>query len=744
MLVPPSSLGAPAYDDQGLRTFFAKPIRLVGLDWAIASLPGDTLYFTDVITALKAQSMWADKLKGFRYFRGTAVFRLQVNAQPFQQGRLIMYFNPHEKHMDPVIRNWRLDNLACYTQLPHVELDCRDTTAVIKIPYVAPTAYVDLVDELIDWGRLHVSVLSPLDSGDGSALECSVWLNFEDVEFAGPIVPQSGMRARRTKIKARSIGSMPIAAEEAAIATAGGPVTKFIGKAQSVASVLSGVPLLSTVAAPAVWALGLAGKVTGVFGWSKPNSDSAASYYIDRPLRHVNNSNGLNMSESMAMIADPSVSCMPSFAGTDEDEMSFGYLKTHMTYVSSFDWSLTDPHDATLYDFYISPRELGYSKTFALPGVNLFTRTYPPMFKIAQHFKYYRGGIKLHIKIVKTDYHSGRLDISFVPSHGTVTPPTTLNASYALREIVDIRETSEIVLTLPFLQHVSYLDWNVAMGRLTIKVLNELRAPEAAANNVQVLMYYGPADDFEVAVPRQTIAANVYPQAGDEGLNSETLVTDKPIGNAKEKPFDFFHSTVCIGELVTSIKMMLSRYRSCFNPIDAAEGTMLPWHMTMQTISIAAGAKLRPVFGVDMFSELSLGYSMYRGSVRMNLIPNVEAELRTALTYPSFPHPVYQSITPEGTFDVAADEWLTPLSESQTTWPKSGSGALLNIPYYNQTPSSLVIGQPRIGSSPALITQPKTALSFVGDSSVRARRAAGEDFQLGYFAAWGPQLYALS
>lgn len=744
-MTTPRALGAPSYDDQGLRTFFEKPVRLESLSWTQAQLENQSLRATSLATDLLSIPMWVNKLEGFRFFRGTAVYRLQVNAQPFQQGRLIMSFLPQSKQIGDIMGSWHTANLACMTQLPHVELDARDTTAVLRIPYISPTSYIDLLTEQMDWGSTFIRVLSPLESGDGSNADVSVWLSFEDIEFAGPINPQGGGRPGRKSKKTRTIGSLPVAHEEARKAAQGQPVTEFIGKAQDVASVLSGVPVLSAFAAPAVWALGLAKKVTGIFGWSKPDSDSAPVYMVNRPNRQMNNTNGLVMSESMGLLSTSSISGLPGFAGTDDDEMSFGFLKTFMCYQSAFTWSATDVTGQTLWQKYISPANLGLEETYSLTGGTLTTKTYCPMFKLAQHFALYRGSIKLHVKIIKTDYHSGRLIIKYVPTKTPLaTEPTTADGHYVLREIIDIRETSELILTLPYLSNVPYISAESYIGLLNIQIMNELRAPTTCSNSLQILMYFGPGDDFELAKPKPTPSLNIYPQGGqDESLNQETLVTDKPIGNAEDVPFDFFHSTVCIGELVTSVKMLINKFYLLrpSTTITNVGSKFNPWTFSMHTYSQATAAYNVPLLGRDFISEIAAGYGLYRGSMRIMLTnsTNNAFPVYAGLEPTTIGGPPYVNAAPTSLDFAALPVIGTSMSSSLVASQDLRQGAIYTIPYYNDCPSSINRVYVKDSTNSSLDSVPKTSLTWKTNEVPLILRSAGEDFQFGYFIGYGPQ-----
>ncbi len=53
-----------------------------------------------------------------------------------------------------------------YTQLPNVELDARDTSCELVVPYIAPTDWYKINNsgslDTFGWGEIVLKVLSPL------------------------------------------------------------------------------------------------------------------------------------------------------------------------------------------------------------------------------------------------------------------------------------------------------------------------------------------------------------------------------------------------------------------------------------------------------------------------------------------------------------------------------------------------------------------------------------------------------
>ena len=70
--------------------------------------------------------------------------------------------------------------------------------------------------------------------------------------------------------------------------------------------------------------------------------------------------------------------------------------------------------------------------------------------------EFWRGSINLHLKIIKTDYHSGRLLVTITPDDAGLAPNNS-QSTYSLRQVIDIRQNTEHVINLPYLRNFNFL-----------------------------------------------------------------------------------------------------------------------------------------------------------------------------------------------------------------------------------------------------------------------------------------------
>ena len=143
--------------------------------------------------------------------------------------------------------------------------------------------------------------------------------------------------------------------------------------------------------------------------------------------------------------------------------------------------------------------------------------------------------------------------------------------SYLLREIVDIRDTSEFRFVVPYVSTAQYLKMSDVdgsggdeMGRLSIHILNELVAPSTVAGSIEILCEVSGGPDFELACPRQYSAApiilsgwaaqmaDVVP-ASNESNRADRNQELVAMGSAMVEEQTLSAAMYCIGEKANSI-----------------------------------------------------------------------------------------------------------------------------------------------------------------------------------------------
>lgn len=757
--------------DQTISDFLAKPAQVTSLQWTTSAVAGVQLDNSTVRNDLLSVPLWVEKLKGFNFMRATAVYRVVINATPFHAGNIKFGFVPFSgttvtaPNLQP---DWRFLARSSVSTLPGPFIDARDSTAIIRIPYVSTTDYTTIQQlDGPDWGRWVLKVMSPLATGATSEdrVSVSLYLHFEDVELAAPLHPQmSSSKKAYSKAKSftSSIGAAAkkeIADSEAEIMSSGGTISRSLMAAGNAVSTMANVPMLSSYAAPTSWALRGAATVASWFGYSKPEIQTPSSYVSRLNQPNMSNATGADTAPTLALFHDNSIAVKPGFGMDDVDEMSFDHIKRIPMLFSNFGWNDTDLPAAVLASFVIRPAALSERLNSSTPTGPQYYDYLAPYAYLSTFFQAYRGSIDMHFKIVKTDFHSGKLSFHFVPAQ-TATLPSVAEQQYLLRDIVDIKDKSEITLRIPYLQYQKYIGVDDRLGTLYVTVVNELRSPESCSRSVDILVSTSAGDDFEYAIPGQNNNDGDYrnpilPQMGgpaETDVDQQAIV--EPIGNYPSMPDTLEPSCMAVGEKFVSIRQLLLRYTQIV-PFETksygAEKTFFFYPFTIALPKVFTSL-YKPVLSMDALSRLAHGYAFMRGSVRVMVRPAdstsmVKITNNTSLSLFSGRNVFRTDINYEdqtgALYGVGVAKYGTSHASATQHYDAAISAVSARVPYYCENHSTAILPVAS-DAIPVDVWNPYSSVLVNDDKAVAStttieiRRSVGEDFSLGYFLGFPP------
>jgi hypothetical protein len=751
-------MGSNVADTQTLASFLAKPAVVSSFSWNTAQARNSLIYSESIINLLSAQTAWTKKLSGYRYMRATAVIRIELDVQPFIAGRLLVHFLPQfTARQNNVAYASKNQTLCSKTQQYSIEIDARDSVATLRIPYISPYSHANIFNYASesDWGNIFISVLSPCVSLANVSVPITVLLSFEDAQFEAPTA-QSGNRKINTVLK-----------KERKNMADKGVISSTLDALVSPIQYFKNVPFVGEFVGTATSVLKGTAGIFEVFGFAKPVDNRVPMLVSRKPLRDFGNFNGADQSSRLALDASSSLQQYGGLGGLQEDEMSFSYLKSIPAYVDHFVWNTSSSAESTLYSKEISPLDLTESRANNLGGA-LYTLEYgPPFVYLSRFFKYYRGSINIHLKFVKTQFHIGKVLITY----DDLTAPSTPNTSTtALREVVDLKDSSEITLNLPYLSNSSYLPVDIRSGTLRVQVLNPLLASSTVSSSIDVLVYYSAGEDYEVGCINDAFGTSAVAQMN---VVSKELVT-KRIGGYSETPLSLVPVQSSMGEAFVSLKQLLllgrfvNRTSAFFTATNfpsfghAAIG-FWPWMfgMTRGVSNATMRFEVPPLSG-DYLSEFAQGFAFYRGGIRYLTPSNATGTYAAVYTVNN------ESLAPSSTVCVSnyisvpamAMNRINPVQEEN--FPRhTMRNTIVNhcdentldftVPYFGSTPmrfTHMTVGQnPTIPITTDVNPDLVVAYTPVGNSSVLTERglmrAAADDFSFIYFcgfSGWFPNV----
>lgn len=573
-----------------LLQFLSRPVKWKQGTFSLTDTLGKAEFAVGrtLIDLLTDIPMWKEKLRGYFGIRYDLKLRLILNANKHQQGLYKLSAIPVGDAVSGTESSYWLDNHISTrlqrSMLHGVEIDLsRDTEVVLSVPYVSKRLFSMLAPNASFQQYIRIFPVIPMSSGTG-ANNCSwtLFASLENVSLFGQVVPQSAIDREQMKGKI-------------------GPIGLTLRKIAKSANIVSQVPLLTAFATPVSWAADLASQVAYVFGWSRPTDLSTYSNHVLGVLPGFSNYDVADRSRQLAPMARNQLQMTPEAFGTLEDELDFTHFLSRYALLTSFTWSLTDTVDTEKYSLPQSPNVMSRIVT----GGFLPIYHHTPVSLLGEMFEMWRGSFSYRLKFVKTQFHSGRLEIVFSPIFFSgVSMPQ--DSPWLQKTIIDIRDRTEYEFEVPWICPHSYLTMTDAFGYLQINIVEELSCPDTVSSTIDVVVEMCCCEDFEFAKPKAPAFNapyfNVTPQSGLG--DSKVVYTRAPMVRA-------------IGESVRSWRQLLkipSFFDYTGDKSTFQSQAFIPFGTTYPVRNVASNLTAN---SVDTYGVLSSIFLFSSGSVRI-------------------------------------------------------------------------------------------------------------------------------
>lgn len=710
-------------DNQSIVSFMQRPQFIGKYNWKKAAIAfnqiGEILNdegkkFDFLLPDVLMTTMIKNKLDGLTSFRATAVIRIQLQTQPFQAGRLILAAVPM-----PTLIHPRDDFIVSHPgnllSINHVQVDINKQTEIsLRIPFISPFNSYNLIDGKYPWARVVCMVYSPLSDLLEQGVQVRVWGHFEDIELGTPtsgeigkpdrvkVVQQSG-RIGQASTKVRKDPS-PAAVDKTRTQESSGTLSKiFDPVGQGARAVYSAVgdtvPFLKPVTDTFSTLSTLGGEfIHNLFGWlgfSKPQTNYAGFSTLTRPTEFFCNANGVDHSHVLALDKLNAVDEFPGLGGTSLDEMDMNYLIRIPQYINRFTYDDKSAYESPLLTTYVSPAyyQTGYLRfTHGVQGMTAkvqsleFWENQPTILNyVCSFFMYWTGSLTYTFRFMKTSFHSGRVEISFHPFTNAV---ETDRVNYSYRTVIDLRENSEVSLTVPY---VSATPWKKftnlnplisdsdgtwekyglgATGRLEVRALCPLVASNASVTKgIECVVEVRAGDDFKVMGPVRSgwypftvkpRSTKVVQQSGNFALagTSETRtsaicgfqppsITTSEIDSHRQDTQKY-----CAGEYFGNFRSLIKRFafveKTTLNPSkqvlsrrvqdylkpSSLDKTVWDLHVNPKVTDpsslLANVEQYRFQWSTSPLNAISSMYAFFRGGLRLKVYPKQKPNLFAA------------------------------------------------------------------------------------------------------------------
>jgi hypothetical protein len=556
-----------------LAKFLSRPVKIFEVNWTEGVVyPGS--YFSPWHLFFNTPAI-KRKIDNYAFLSCNLHLKVVVNASPFYYGAMVMSYDPIPGFtlvpQSPAAPRHMMER----TQRPHVWIYPQNNQAgELILPFFWFRNWLDITTnvDLLAIGRMDVQEVVALRHANavaGGTISIQVYAWAENVHLTGPTFSLAIQSGAMKKVKT---GDKSSTNDEYT-----GPISRVASFVSNVSSKLTSIPMFGPYArATQIGASAVAG-IASMFGYT--NVPVVADVMPMRNLPFGNFANSEIGAPVQKLTLDPKneLTLDPRTVGlSGGDELSICYLVCKESWVNSALWEVSDGTGIQLMQVPINPMMVHSIAT----GVNQTSYNTTPMGLVSQFFRYWRGNIVVRIKAVCTQYHKGRLRISWDPLY--VPGVGDDNTTVAFNKIVDLSPELDMEIEIDFLQARHWLKTLpviapaiprmkggilIAAGKntlpasnnglLTVQVLNELSGPTTTP--VELMLFVRGTPTLEFQTPTNHL--------GDIGGFTASYFTvqsgqmskceEHSAGSESSQETDSY--AVYAGEVVRSMRVLLHR-----------------------------------------------------------------------------------------------------------------------------------------------------------------------------------------
>jgi len=203
----------------------------------------------------------------------------------------------------------------------------------------------------------------------------------------------------------------------------------------------------------------------------------------------------------------------PEHYGTPVSECKLKTWFNRKSLIGSFNWKTNTPAEELVLTLQTGPM-------FELPidfGASN-TQVASIMSAVSKNYTYWRGGITYIFDVVTSAFHEGRLDVTYHPNTDVVPADYTTRVSQYTVSVPIKNTENTFAITVPYLGETPWKRvWdgratespnssgsppsiaNYSTGVIGVSVSAPLRVPDGVSQEVEVLVYVLPAEDYQLA-----------------------------------------------------------------------------------------------------------------------------------------------------------------------------------------------------------------------------------------------------
>jgi len=739
------------YKDDTLYGFLERPRLIRNVIWNDSAAAGSRLLSIDPYFDLLTSVPFRNKIENFNYFKAGLRIGIRINGTPFHYGKLLVTWKPMLGSMLQSNQEMR-DNVFSASAYPNIIISPTENEVnEMVLPFAYDKAYMDLsMLEMRSPGILHIYVLNPLALDTSTPpVTVSVFANFEQVKLAG----QSGIVnlplhtsqeiytdphpavITSTQPQQQGFVAQGDIKKEAIDKSSRGLISGPLKAVSAAAGALVPIPAIGMWAATISAVTNILGEVAEKFGYCKPNSLESTAPRINR-LGDYAAGEGLDTAMATQVIPGQSVTDFSSDLGGDIGDMEMSSIASTPSLLGVFLWDGSNVVNDRLYSAPVDP------SVTTVVQQSLSNRVFSTMLHWASRpFRFWRGSIRYDVQITCSNFHSGRLRVSFQPKNEGIL--TGFDYQNTINRIVDIQNETEFSFTVPY---ISNHPWSTlhnvddtglitdSIGFLEFSVVNDLTHTTEPIPEVHVNVWVSAGPDFQLAFPYRNTKRELGPIAPPIAFEAQGLtcteMKEREHPPLMEGASGSVEHNICMVDTVTHLKQVTNRPQNkqiIFIDTNGVNQTLI------NLFDTALANSSSQVDYLDWFSNV---FVFSRGSQNVRLIPrwdtlvsNLWVFMQTDWVAQYFTDTTRVYNVTSGIGQQVFDTSYNPSYE-------------INVPWYASTFAYINGGTATESHSSALGIQMASNVNTLGETvNAFLFRSSGDDFTFSYLV--GPPSYYL-
>lgn len=578
-LIPSADLG----------NFLERPVLIDTVRWVESTPYVD--YSFNPWHAFFTHPIIKKKIDNYAFVNCNLHVKAVINASPFYYGAMLLSYRPlltFGLETPPIV-----DRALYCSQRPHFWiLPQTNTAGELQLPFFYHKNWLRLTDtdELTNMGRIdltEVGTLKQANGVSGAGIDIQIYAWASNPILAGPTYQlQSGFEIQSGRGRTQKSGKSKPKAKQRRNVSANttstseyeqGPVEKVSSTVANIANKLSDVPVIGSFAKATEYGARAVAGISSLFGWTNVPVISDVEPLKSVPFHALASAEIGVPADRLTLDPKNELTIDPRTVGLQGcDELTIANLVQRELLVSWFTWDETQTAGDQLFGINVNPVFMGSGG--GVLGV-YSALMLSPMGMVATNFQYWRGDIIYRFKAICTQYHKGRLRITWDPVADLAANSDTTETSFT--KIVDLAPDMDIEIRVSYLQDTAYLQvrdigsaqHRVAApfpvpthgydnGSLTVRILNDLTGPAADAT-VDVLVFARGCENMSFMNPRDplhTVNQRVswfVPQSSEEVIYNIQSDTNE-IADTEEVHDDLLPQ-IFGGEAIKSMRNILRR-----------------------------------------------------------------------------------------------------------------------------------------------------------------------------------------